>query len=792
MKLTFATASDGTPLTKKFTQTERGYSKESYPNVAKVNSLEIVTDGSPDAFYQALKQSAAISACLLTGYLDRELHGESRAGCKLEGQLSDYVVFDLDDLQGVETIEEFVRDFLPVPFHEVSYVAQHSASSGLSFGGIRAHVFFMLAEPTEPAQIKQWLTETNLDNDKLKHQLTLNAGGGSLGYPLDRVANDHGRIVFIAPPICTNFTDPMAGERISLVTKSLGHVEFQFKTSSNKVVRAKERDVITQLRAAASLPTKALNIKQIAGLDVLIDADEVTVDDHWWGNGFIHLNLNGGDSGAYYIDPKRPKYIKNFKGEPVLILQKVASGFYQSIKDDLEVAEMLLFRDKITDTFYAGRYDPIEDKIEELYPIVKSNIKNWANKEFDQDVDMEDIDNYTFEFAPDNKRTVDRSSRFVNRFDPTEYMRLPLDEGVAYEMPTTIGRLLLHICGDDAAVLEWMLNREAVIFQLRRKSQTAMVIQGVPGIGKGFYYKAITEKLYGNYQQSIQLKQQENDLFNTFLTQTLVLHVEESQSQPAMRDQLFHWIADDTISVRRMHREVEAVKTYCNFIFVSNHFDAVQIESDDRRYTVAPYQTEKLLDVFTNEELDVVIPQELSQYARYLLTREANVEKARIPITNQAKEEMRFAAMSTADLFVDAIKRGDLDWLVQRYVEGEATQHSHGMAVKRAMERWFPDVNQGRTPVFKADLFEFYLFITDHDRSNEVQFGKMLTTRGFSIKNSDRVTIDGQRKSGVYIEWKASEETIQTLERLLPGTDRAERAPADVTNIKDNHGHSER
>ena len=440
MKLTFATASDGTPLTKKFTLTERGYSKESYPNVAKVNSLEIVTDGSPNSFFQALKQSAAISACLITGYLDRELHGESRAGCKLEDQLSDYLVLDLDDLQGVETIEEFILHFLPAPFHGASYIAQHSASSGLSFGGIRAHVFFMLAEPVEPAQIKQWLTETNLDNSLLREQLTLNAGGGSLGYPLDRVANDHGRIVFIAPPICTNFTDPMAGERITLVTKSQSHVEFSFKTSSNKVIRSKERDKIAQLRAASSLPTKAMQIKQVAGLDVLIDADEVTVDEHWYGNGFIHLNLNGGDSGAYYIDPKRPKYIKNFKGEPVLILQKVASAFYQRIKDDLEVAEMLLFRDKITDTFYAGRYDPIEDKIEELNPIVKSNIKNWANKEFDTDVDMEDIDNFNFEFNPENTKTVDRQARFVNRFDPTEYMRLPLDSGAVYNMPPTVGR----------------------------------------------------------------------------------------------------------------------------------------------------------------------------------------------------------------------------------------------------------------------------------------------------------------------------------------------------------------
>ncbi len=164
MELHFISAADGTPLTKQFERQADGTYRKvaSYPRVVNVNSARVEVN-TAQTFYKALIGAAEENAYLLTGKLDRVLENESRAGCTLPNQDSEWVVFDLDDLTGIETAEQFIHEILPAAFYEATYISQLSCSSGIADGGLRAHLFFLLEKPVAPAQLKQWLTETNLD-----------------------------------------------------------------------------------------------------------------------------------------------------------------------------------------------------------------------------------------------------------------------------------------------------------------------------------------------------------------------------------------------------------------------------------------------------------------------------------------------------------------------------------------------------------------------------------------------------------------------------------------------------
>ncbi len=111
------------------------------------------------------------------------------------------------------------------------------------------------------------------------------------------------------------------------------------------------------------------------------------------------------------------------------------------------------------------------------------------------------------------------------------------------------------------------------------------------------------------------------------------------------------------------------------------------------------------------------------------------------------------------------------------------------MAVSRMLAQWLPMVNRARSPVLKADLFQFYLFITDLQNTNEMQFGKMLTSRGFAIRASDRVRVDGNRRSGLFIHWKASDEMLRELEDIVGEKQPHVIVPSFTPHMRENNGH---
>ncbi len=264
MELHFLKADD--PLTKQFTKNDDGtLTKKPYPMATKVTSMAVTVD-SPETFHVALVGAAEISACLMKGELGRDMHEESRAGHTLTDKESEWVVFDLDGLEGVDSAEEFIREVLPNPFHDVSYISQLSCSSGISGEGLRLHLFFLLLDAVRPDTIKAWLTETNLDTPILRDQVKLAAGGMALRFPLDRSVAVNSKLIFIAPPICTNFEDPLAGQRIQLHVGDAERVPFDFTSSSEAVIRRKERQLIKSMRADHGLEFRPLILHGLDGI----------------------------------------------------------------------------------------------------------------------------------------------------------------------------------------------------------------------------------------------------------------------------------------------------------------------------------------------------------------------------------------------------------------------------------------------------------------------------------------------------------------------------------------------
>lgn len=760
MQLHFLAASDGAPLTKTFKKDAHGnLEKTSYPpRLFKVTSQPVEVSNTTE-FYSALAAAADKGFALQKGELDAVLNAESRANHTLTDKPTEWILFDIDGLPAIDNIESFIKTVLPTAFHDVSYVAQFSASNGIVDKGLSAHLFFLLEKEVSPDKLKSWLRVLNLQNPVLGSALELQRGNqSSLRWPLDVTVAGNDKYVYIAPPVCVGFADPMGGQRIKHVVKGSDRVTVSLSTPTRNEVRRLEREKIQELRDKADLPKLSLRTVSKGGFDVLIDADKVQVTEWWESGGFIHLNINGGDSGAYWVNPKRPKFIRSFKDEPARYLKKVAPEFWNEIKDMCSPDEMLVFRDELTDKFYVGWYDPIEDEYHGLNAISKKNIDDWCEFHFSAST-PDPIPQYRLVFDPTKNFAVDRDNRLVNTFQTTPFMHLEADENA--EVPKTIKKVISHVVNHDEEAIDWFLNWFAFIFQYRTKSRSALVLHGTKGTGKGVLFNQILKPLLGEGScQSIQQRDVVNDRFNEYLQRSLLVMFDESEADETFRDKLFHWITEPTIRLRVAYADGKDIQSHTNFMLGSNKPDAAPIEPGDRRFTVGPRQLSPI--EITEEEIEVLIPAELSTFARYLLAYKVDITKATKPLNNEAKLEMREAARDTVAVFIEALETGDICYFLEIL---DASSNDQSMTADAAIKRWAEGVNSGKaTPVTTAELHSVYRFISQTNMP-VAKFAVMMVKRG--IPKPQDIEVRGHATRGIEVEWKAPAKRLLAYKDII-------------------------
>lgn len=119
------------------------------------------------------------------------------------------------------------------------------------------------------------------------------------------------------------------------------------------------------------------------------------------------------------------------------------------------------------------------------------------------------------------------------------------------------------------------------------KFQWAPVIQGVEGNGKSLIirvmYHAVT-KAYSHLPKASQLTEK----FNSWLAGRIFIGVEEikvSDRREVLED-LKDAVTNDWIEIRGMQQEKRMAENFTNWIFCTNHKDAIPVDENQRRYAI--------------------------------------------------------------------------------------------------------------------------------------------------------------------------------------------------------------
>ena len=514
---------------------------------------------------------------------------------------------------------------------------------------------------------------------------------------------------------------------------------------------------------------------------------------------YIRCNINGGDSGAYYFNMSKPTYMYNFKDEPLFEIEKADKDFYVSIFDRYEerleevghAIKPIVLRDYSTDTFFNGVYDPNTKQFAKEYPltpVAKNNIEDFFMNH----------GKVPHDFIPDGRVIFDPTSNeeainfnqvpyYVNTYQRSDYVRnaktpsAPLEIGHGQRIKDIcplIHTIIYHILGNGDEEYERFINWLAYIYQTRKKTGVSWVLTGTQGTGKGIFYSKILRGLFGTPHVPMKFLQSMEEQFNLYMRDALFLVVDEfhmasaSSSAGKMADKLKNQITEPTITIRGMRSNQVEVESYTNYLFLTNRVDAVNIETGDRRYNIAPKQEEKLLDKFPGiaKQLDSgKLEKELYDFAGLMQTYKVDANLAKTAINNLAKEQMRNVSMSVFEEFCQALKEGKLSYFTDILDINTATVlHSNEIeAAQRLVKSWIATATDPFAVIPMEHLRTvFHVQTEQNPRLSQREFTKRMSRNGVETerKRPYGANRDASVIRGVVTTWQSNELELKRLQ----------------------------
>ena len=822
MRVTFLEATNGLPLSKHYDKKD-GF--KPYPHVKAVTShqhtLSVDQQGLED-LEKLIREHGEKGHCMLKGNLKRDVIDESRAGHTNRTELTNLLVLDIDGVKLPKSItsndkltaadvtflaNQIIAE-LPIELRDVSYIAQASASLGLKGDKVSMHIFMLLSVAMPAKSVKLWLQDVNFESDVFSEQLELSVNGQSLKYPLDTSVADNSKIIFIASPTFSHVrSNPFESDEDRIVRVDRVQPTFDLAALMSNIspqrCHEKAQKHKDRLREKAGFSKRQMKVR-VTTIDnvaeeVLVNPDKmaITIVDET-SFPYIRCNINGGDSGAYYFNMTKPTYMYNFKDEPIFEIEKADKEFYLSIFDRYEermeevgkACMPVVLRDYSTDTFFNGVYDPNTKQFSKDYPLTpisKMNIEDFYMNHgkvppdfipdgrvvFDPTSDEEAIN---FSKVPYFVNTYQRSCYVRNAETPDTPLELGHGQRIKDKCPL-IYTIVYHILGNGDEEFERFINWLAYIYQTRKKTGVSWVLTGTQGTGKGIFYSRILRGLFGTPHVPMKFLQSMEEQFNLYMRDALFLVVDEfhmasaSTSAGKMADKLKNQITEPTITIRGMRSNQVEVESYTNYLFLTNRVDAVNIETGDRRYNIAPKQETKLLEKYPNiaKQLDSgKLEKELYHFAGMLKTYKVDSHMAKTAINNLAKEQMRNVSMSVFEEFCQAIKDGKLSYFTDILDINTATVlHANEIeAAQRLVKTWIAQATDEYAVIPMEHLRTvFHVQTEQNPRLSQREFAKRMSRNGIE---SERKRPFGAVRStnvirGVVTTWNSNEIELKRL-----------------------------
>ena len=755
--------------------------KDAYPLVKNFTSYNEKIE-TIDDLYKAIIFHADQGHCLLKGNITRPLVNEPRAGTTRTDEATEWICLDFDrhEAENVDAVLE------QLGLHDFSHVVQYSSSHGLdtpeTVGTVSAHVFMLLDKALPAPMLKSWLMGLNMRH--LVEDLRLSRSKTVISWPLDITTCQNDKLLYIAPPMFRGMKDPLK-QRIALVKRNKPRLLTQIMGESNiNALKTDERRCLNTLREAEGLPKRTAKTSWVGTVEVQNKPDVCTVTGVKEQGDYVRLNVNGGDSWAYWHHRDNFEIIHDFKSDTYYKTKELLPGYYQGLIDARQALNstptddgdlILAFRDLKTAEYYNGLFNPVTSKLELYRAKNETQLDHWMRSHGRVLGDF--IPVWDIQYDPRGDWVIDEDGHKLNTFRPSPYMGKDPNPSVTTKDFPTIYGIIRHLLGEKGTteLSDNFLNWLAVIFQRKAKPLTAWVIHGCEGTGKGYFFNKIASKLLATQNAMAITVGNLEDQFNGWIEGKLFILVDEIEvddfrEKGRVTAKLRNYITEPTIALRRMRQATIDAPNYASFLFSSNRPQPVYIPPTDRRYNVGNYQPKKLAPPD-----DEIVANELEKFAEWLLAHRADVEAASSIVHTEARDLIQKLSVSSIQETCNAMKDGDFDklWLskIDDDLLNRAPVQTAHTANAQAYNMLLNSIAQKalvspKTTLSRDEMAVILQYNVGNIRPEPNRVTSLLRHNGIETK---QLRHNGTKTYGIQVEWRISDELRPEIEAAVGG-----------------------
>jgi hypothetical protein len=742
--------------------------------------------------YPLLQHHAQQGHALLNGYLVREIQVESRAGLADKDTGHQWICLDFDKAN-IQSVDFAIRTMGLDPY---SHIIQYSASSNLpgQENFLNCHVFFGLSGEIRDEVLKDWFFYLN--HQYFPDLLAPRNYGGHFDAAVDPAMARSTQIIYLATPsFGSNIIDPHDDTveprwRLELrdhdrIPSSLINQQVPSPAIINSIKTTMLDDARAQAGLRGSSTSKIKFDPKVSGSDpVCSDPIPARVTSKKLARGFVYLNVNGGDSWGYYHPENNPRWIHNFKGEPLYPTDRFLPEYYPNAaehaaenahKPDIDGNSYFVIQAKHNNDLYNIEINHHKRTLH-IARTSEMSAKRWM---FDKRGVTEDAIKFPIvrlEYRPDLFDHSDKTGfalleledeYVLNTYEPpyivTENKESP-------KVPPNIKKVLFHLLGSCNETYKRFLHWLAFIIQNNQRTQTAWVITGAQGTGKGVLGTNILSPLLGSKNVSQVSLQNFASRFTESVDSKQMIILDEMSTKSYdvardVKDKLKRQITEEKLKSEKKFEGQQETMNFSNIIITSNEIHPVLIERGDRRFHVAPRQKKPLRAIFNDsvaeltETIEEKIPAELPEFYEYLIKKKVDMNLVRRVEMNPHKENMIAASTTATDEFVDAWLDGDADYfygVYEEHIEG-ADLKSIGLLtgndLKHVFETYFKPFLEDNSKTFVLSTQEFEtvkpLFLSSRGHSGATSFRSWAKSVGLPYVSREYCTISDRKKSGI-------------------------------------------
>ena len=327
----------------------------------------------------------------------------------------------------------------------------------------------------------------------------------------------------------------------------------------------------------------------------------------------------------------------------------------------------------------------------------------------------------------------------MNTYEKSPYQNIPTPGASTSAWPT-IGKLLENVFPDQR-VREAFMNWFAVIFNTGKKTGTAWVVLGPQGSGKTALVEEILFPLLG-LNNCIQLNQDAlTTRYNELLDKKQLVCYNEVHSSMQAAERIKTWITEREMRLEDKSGRAHIESNHMNLIFTSNHKVPVEIEADDRRFSVVrtggPLNA---LTWFKGARSIRAIRLELESFAAYLHGYTFSADGARRSTFTPEKQRLIEASMDPFDQLTDMLRRKQVTELRE-------------LAVEAALSSGQMSELSGFSDQLKKDIVLQLVNALSDEQISQTKVTQELKKRGFSER---RGSSDTEGRKRVYV-WGANQ-----------------------------------